>query len=197
MLKISNEQKDALKNILKSEENKNMIEALVSQVLNLEISNIQYEKTQRLNNIVEYQFNLEKMVGTTNNQNKIAIYFRIMKKEQIKEAIFCFWYLLHQEEKEIKKIEESSIINKVSITELGMQRYKNGVLLESKESSNNILEDGAEVYFIDFLKYVENCKNSNEEIGKWMEYIEPNSDDILLIGIKLNKEIKRKNKKII
>ena len=190
MLKISIEKENTLKDILKSEKNKKLIVDIISKIFNVEILDIKYIKTQKMKSLSEYEFSLIKMKGIISTKNSVDIYFKVVNKNQIKESIFCYWYLLYQEEKEQKKVDVDSIINNVSITELGTKKYQKGILLENKISNNNILEYGTEVHFIDFFKFVESCNKDYEKIEN--KYVKEGGEDILLIGLKLNQDLKNK-----
>ena len=72
----------------------------------------------------------------------------------------------------------------------GLESFAKSALLENKISNNNILEYGTEVHFIDFFKFVERCKKENEEIEN--KHVKEGGEDILLIGLKLNQDLKNK-----
>ena len=91
----------------------------------------------------------------------------------------------------------ASIINKVIISEIGIERYKNSVFLEIKDNNEHILEHGTEIHFMDFIKYIQKNKSSENQLGQWLKYIEPNNDDIFMIGIVLNEDIGRSNIRIV
>ena len=91
----------------------------------------------------------------------------------------------------------ATIINKVLISEVGMERYKNSVFLEIKDNDTDILKHGTEIHFIDFVKYIEKNKGEINNLDKWFKYLEKESEEILMVGIVLNKDIGRSNIKIV
>ena len=199
LIKSSNENTEILKNILKENENEPMINDLVTEVLGLRSKSIKYKTIKKFDTISEYEFNMVKATCDLEMENEIDLYFKFVKKDKIKESVFCYWCLLYEEalEKNNEKISMATIINKVMITEVGMERYKNSVFLEMKENETDILKHGTEVHFIDFEKYIENHKNNSNSLEDWNKYIDKESEDILMIGVVLNEEIGRSNIKII
>ena len=91
----------------------------------------------------------------------------------------------------------TTIINNVIISEVGMERYKNSVFLEIKDNATGILENGTEVHFIDFIKYINNHKGDDNSLDKWNKYLDKDCEDILMMGVILNKDMGRSNIRIV
>lgn len=199
MLKISNENSDMLKNVLLEEKNIPMVNDLVSTVLGLKIEKIKFQGVKKFETISEYEFSLIKASCDLKIEDTVDIYFKIIKKDKIKESLFCYWCLLYEEHlKNAKeKLNMSSIINNVVISEIGMERYKNSVFLEIKDNDIDILKYGTEIHFIDFIKYIGKHKSKENNLAEWIKYIDKDSEDILMIGVVLNKDIGRSNIKIV
>ena len=78
-----------------------------------------------------------------------------------------------------------------------MERYKKSVFLEIKDNTSKILENGTEVHFIDFIKYINNYKGDDNSLEKWNKYLSEESEDILMMGVVLNKNMGRSNIRIV
>ena len=113
-----------------------------------------------------------------------------LKNSSIKDSIFCYWFLIYEEEISDKKIhpEGDIFLNKVLISELTKKKYYQSVFLEIENNKGHILETGTEINFIEILKYLkeESCEGCEE----LKDYFEKMQDYVLLAGIKIN----RKNK---
>ena len=166
-----------------------MIITLLISVLNLDIIDFKFIDIKSLKNIAEYQFSLLKCVCTLSNLETLDIYLRIIKKGKIKESLFCYWYLLYEEQASnfSKKDIFSSIVNKASISDIYSEKYKNSVFLEIENNTSDILKFGTEVHFIDFVKYIEYNKTQKPELKNWLNYIDKSSSDFLMIGLVSNK----------
>lgn len=199
MIKISNENLNTLKDIIIDKKNKPMITDLVTKVIGLEIKDIEFDSIKKFENISEYQFSIIKTKCDIELENKVDIYFKVIKKDKIKESIFCYWCLLYEQALREKQDELtlSTIINKVVISEIGMERYKNSVFLEIKDNKLDILKNGTEIHFIDFIKYIEKHKDEENHLEEWLKYIDKDNEDILMIGVVLNKDIGRSNIQIV
>lgn len=80
------------------------------------------------------------------------------------------------------------VLNKVLISENMKEKYQQSIFLEIENNQTSILNTGTEVHFIDIIKYIEKNKETKDKLSKWVEYFEKESEDVLLIGIKLNQE---------
>ena len=199
MIKLSSENSNMLKDIMLDNNNSQMINDLVSSILGFDIKCVKFDSIKKFETISEYEFSCVKTKCILELEDEVEIYFKIIKKDKIKESLFCYWCLLYEEKtKEIKdKSSMITIINNVVISEVGMERYKNSVFLEVKDNNSNILEDGTEIHFIDFIKYIEKHKKEKESLQEWIKYLDKDSEDILMVGVVLNKEIGRSNIQIV
>lgn len=113
------------------------------------------------------------------------IYVKMIRKDRIKESIFCYWSLLYDEMfKNHEESEFTSIINKVRITETESEEYKHSVLLEIKENKWGILEYGSTIHLVKFEKYLNDTTIKKEKlITEWKKYIEEGNQDVLFIGV--------------
>ena len=188
-----------LKDILIDKNNIPMIKELVSSILGFKVNNVEYKSIISFETIAEYKFSMVKTSCNIEMLDNIEVYFKIIKKDKIKESLFCYWCLLFEEELKGTKQENymNTIINNVVISEVGMERYKNSVFLEIKDNELGILENGTEVHFIDFVKYIEKNKSKKNNLENWNRYLDKNNEDILMIGIVLNKDIGRSNIHIV
>ena len=199
MIKISYANSNMLKKIFKEKSNAPMINDLISEVLGLKVKETKFDSIKRFETISEYEFSLIKAICNLEMNDDIEVYFKVIKKDRIKESLFCYWCALYEEKFQEceKKSNMATIINNVVISEVGMERYKNSVFLEIKDNSMNILEYGTEVHFIDFMKYIENHQNKDNNLEDWIKYIDKDSEDILMMGVVLNKDIGRSNIQIV
>lgn len=199
MIKLSSENSDMLKDIFGDSKNTLMINDLVSSVLGLKVETIEFESIKKFETISEYEFSLVKTKCNLGMEDCVDIYFKIIKNDKIKESLFCYWCLLYEEKlKEMKQdFNMTTIINNVIISEVGMERYKNSVFLEIKDNTSGILENGTEIHFIDFIKYINNHKGDDNNLEKWNKYLSEDSEDILMMGVVLNKDMGRSNIRIV
>lgn len=199
MIQLSSEDSNTLKELLENKKNKQMIINLISKVLEFKIEDVNFKGIQKFENISEYEFSAIKTVCELENSEPIDVYFKIIKKDKIKESIFCYWCLLYEQELQEKKdkLTMSAIINKVQISEIGMKRYKNSVFLQIQNNKSDILKYGTEIHFIDLKKYIENNKNDENKLEEWLKYMGEENEDILMIGVVLNKNIGRSNIEIV
>lgn len=199
LIKVSSEDLINLKKVIKNEKNQDMVVNLVSEVLGLNVRSVKFDTIKKFENISEYEFSAIKVQCDLELEENVDVYFKIIKKDKIKESLFCYWCLLYEQAlKENKdKITMATLISKVLISEIGMERYKNSVFLEIKDNKTDILKYGTEVHFIDFIKYIEKHKSNNNDLEKWLKYIDGNSKDIFMMGVVLNKDIGRSNISIV
>lgn len=110
----------------------------------------------------------------------------MIKNSRIKESIFCYWCTIYEEELfKIKEIE--NIINKVLISELNKTKYHKRVFLTIENNQTQILETGTEINFIEIFNYIEEKKKEKNQLERLYKYFEKNNDDVLLVGIKMNR----------
>lgn len=102
-----NEKVNLLTKLVKNEE-KEVLKNLLSNVLNLNIEDIQYENNIHLNDISEYEFELVKVIITLKTNEKMEMYLRMVKNSKIKESIFCYWCAIYEEE--IVKLQKKKIL---------------------------------------------------------------------------------------
>ena len=119
------------------------------------------------------------------NETEKDLYIRMIRKDKIKESIFCYWSLLYDEKfKNYEESEFTSVINKVRITETENEEYKHSVLLEIKENKWGILECGSTIHLIKFGKYLNDKSiKKSKLINEWKKYIDEENQDVLFIGI--------------
>lgn len=139
-----------------------------------------------LANISEYEFELIKVKAKLENNEEIEMYLKMIKSNKIKESIFCYWCAVYEEELiKSKELQEAdTIINKVSISELNQTRYQKSIFLTIENNRTSILTTGTEVNFVDIIKYVDDNQNEKNQFNELYKYIDKESDDVLLVGIK-------------
>jgi len=142
-----------------------------------------------------YDFETIKLRILINNENNVEgefsdiiakdLYIKIIRKDRIKESIFCYWSLLYDDMfKNYEESEFSSVINKVRITETESEEYKHSVLLQIKENKWGILEYGSTIHLVKFQKYLnDNIIKKANFAKQWKKYIDEANQDVLFIGI--------------
>jgi len=157
---------------------------LLKNVTKLEIIDFEFEDLKNMGDSSGYDFAIIKLKVLTTNQ-EAKVYIKMIRKDKIKESIFCYWSLLYDEMfKNFEESEFTSVINKVRITETENEKYKHSVLLEIKENKWGILECGSTIHLVKFQKYLnDNTIKKSNSINEWKKYIEDDSQDVLFIGI--------------
>ena len=177
-----------LKQLVESEDNK-ILKQIFKDILKLNIKEIKYNKNIQLSNISEYEFELVKVNVILESGEDVEMYLKMIKNTRIKESIFCYWCSIYEEE--LLKAKESDnidiLINKVLISELDKTKYQKRIFLTIEENKTQILETGTEVNFIEISDYINEQKNEKNQFEKLYEYFEEQSEDILLVGIKMNR----------
>ena len=176
----------------------------------LNIKDIEFEDLKKMEDVSGYDFSVIKIkailektkindeTGLKNTKPEISenetftrkdteteIYIKMIKKDKIKESIFCYWSLLYDEKfKNYEESEFTSVINKVRITETESEENKHSVLLDIKENKWGVLEYGSTIHLVKFEKYLnENTMKKAKSINEWKKYIEEGSQDVLFIGV--------------
>ena len=177
-----------LKQLVESEDNK-ILKQIFNDILKLNIKEIKYNKNIQLSNISEYEFELVKVNAILESGEDVEMYLKMIKNTRIKESIFCYWCSIYEEELiKAKETENMDIlINKVLISELDKTKYQKRVFLTIEENKTQILETGTEVNFIEIADYINEQKNEKNQFEKLYEYFEKQSEDVLLVGIKMNR----------
>ena len=78
-------------------------------------------------------------------------------------------------------------INKVLISELDKTKYQKRIFLTIEDNKTQILETGTEVNFIEIIDYINEQKNEKNQYEELYKYLDKESDDVLLVGIKMNR----------
>ena len=179
---------EKLKILIESEE-KILLKQIFTDILKLEIKEINYNKNIHLKNISEYEFELVKINAILENNEEVEMYLKMIKNTRIKESIFCYWCSIYDEElMNVNESEEFEIcINKVLISELEKTKYQKRIFLTIENNRTKILETGTEVNFIEIADYIEEKKNDKNKYEQLYKYIDKESDDVLLVGIKMNR----------
>lgn len=177
-----------LKELIESDDNEK-IKEILNQVLLLEIKEIKYDTNLQLSNISEYEFELVKVKAVLKSNEEVEMYLKMIKNTRIKESIFCYWCSIYEEElMKAKELEDIDIfINKVLISELNETKYQKRIFLTIEDNKTKILETGTEVNFLEIADYIEEHKNEKNEYEKLYKYFDKQSDDVLLVGIKMNR----------
>lgn len=164
---------------------------LLNNLTNLKITDLEFEDLKDIGNGAEYNFMIIKLKVLIGNQTSESdcehkdLYIKMIRKDRIKESIFCYWTLLYEEMfKNHEKSEFTSIINKVRIKETENEENKHSVLLEIIENKWKVLEYGSTIHLVKLSKYLNNSKaDKSEQIHQWKKYIDNENQDVLFVGI--------------
>lgn len=170
-------------------ENNDKLKKILNAVLDLRLKEIKYDKNIQLSNISEYEFELIKVKAILETDEEVEMYLKMIKNTRIKESIFCYWCSIYEEElMKAKELENVDIfINKVLISELDKTKYQQRIFLSIEDNKTSILETGTEVNFIEIIDYIKEKQNEKNSYEKLYEYLDKQSDDVLLVGIKMNR----------
>ena len=129
-------------------------------------------------------------MATLENEDEVEIYLKMIKKSRIKESIFCYWCSIYDEElRKEKETEKKEVtLNKVLISELTKKKYMQSIFLEIENNRTQILETGTEINFLEIVNYINEQKNEINKYDSILKYFDENSNDVLLIGIKIKKD---------
>ena len=155
---------------------------LLKEITKLDIKDYEFKKLKNMETIEEYAFSMLKLEVILNDKTKQDIYIKLIRKDRIKESIFCYWCLLYDEKfKEYKESEFTTIINKVKIIETESEECKHTVSLNIKENKWGILEYGSDIHLVKLRKYLEEETN-NTNVLKWKKYLSDDSSDVLFVA---------------
>lgn len=164
---------------------------LLNDLTNLNITDFEFEDLKDIGDGTGYNFTTIKLKVLMVNPTSISdfehkdLYIKMIRKDRIKESIFCYWTLLYEEMfKSYEQSEFTSIINKVRIKETENEENKHSVLLEIMENKWKILECGSTIHLVKFSKYLNKADaEKSKQIYQWKNYIEDENQDVLFIGI--------------
>lgn len=145
-----------------------------------------------MQDISEYEFQLVKIKAQLETEDEVEMYLKMIKKGRVKESIFCYWCSIYEEEliKATEEAKQNAIINKVLITELNKKPYHQSVFLEIENNKLPILETGTEVNFLEILDYIKEYGTKANKYKELEKYFNKNNDEVLLIGIKMKRNMK-------
>lgn len=172
-----------------------MTTALLKDLTKLNIVDFEFEDLKNMEDSSGYDFSTIKLKATVdeeapnsdlqNIKKETDLYIKMIRKDRIKESIFCYWSLLYDEKfKNYEESEFTSVISKVKITETENEEYKHSVLLEIKDNRWGILECGSMIHLVKFAKFLNDktVKKSKLTDG-WKKHLEEGNQDVLFIGV--------------
>lgn len=182
-IKISSNNFSALLRVIIKE--KKMTVDLLNDLTKLNVIGFEFEDLKNMGDLSGYDFQIIKLKAFLENNTQTDLYIKMIRKDRIKESIFCYWSLLYDENfKNYEESEFTSVINKVRITETESEEHKHSVLLEIKENKWGILEYGSTIHLVKLEKYLnDKTIKKSESINEWKKYIEEGNQDVLFIGV--------------
>lgn len=165
------------------EQNKQMTIELLKKVTKLDIVDFEFKRLKTMENIEEYRFSIIKLQAILRDGTSREVYMKLVRKNRIKESIFCYWCLLYDEKfKGNQEKEYTTITNSVKIIERGSEEYKHTVSLNIEENQWGVLEYGSDIHLVKFQKFLEQEKE-NTDISRWKRYLPDDSQDVLFVGV--------------
>ena len=167
---------------------------LLKDLTQLDIQHIEFEDLKNMDVSSGYDFTIIKLKAIIGNgkedlnvsvENKKEIYIKTIRKDRIKESIFCYWSLLYDEKfKDFEESDFTSVINKVKITEIENQDYKHTILLEINDNKWEVLKDGSTIQLVKFFKFLNsNAIKKSELTNEWKKFVDEENQDVLFIGV--------------
>lgn len=170
--------------------NKQITIDLLKDLTKLDIIDFEFDDLRDMDDSSGYDFSVIKLKAILennkeDNHKEADLYIKMIRKDRIKESIFCYWSLLYDEKfKYYEESEFTSIINKVRITETESEDYKHSVLLEIKENKWGILEYGSTIHLVKLQKYLKDKTIKKSKLtNEWKKYLEEGNQDVLFIGV--------------
>ena len=159
---------------------------LLRDLTDLDIKDIEFEDLKNMDELSGYDFQVIKLKAIINDINiEKELYIKMIKKDRIKESIFCYWNLLYNERfKGYEKSEFMSVISKVKITEIVNQDYKHTVLLEINDNKWEVLKRGSTIQLVKFVKFLNSNTIEKSELTKeWSRFVDEENQDVLFVGV--------------
>ena len=167
--------------------NNNAKESLIkffNKINKFELKDIKYKGVEKFQSIVEYDFYVINLVGTTTLNVKKNIFIKIIKKGKIKESLFCICDLIYEKYFNNNTKEVIKKPKKVTIIEEENTESMNKVFLKFLGENLSQKEVNIEISFIEISKILEQTKKQNLLEKGWEKYIEINPKDIIIVGVK-------------
>ncbi len=185
-----------LENVLQKGENNKLAKELFSKILKLDVKELKFEKIINIDDVSDYKFGMAKLNATIEKDGNIGdtkVYTKVIRYDRIKEAIFCYWTLIYEEEfKNKSNVEMSNITKKVSIEELKLEEdHKKSVFLNIQNNNSEILQYGTELHFLDLQDYIREYSNDTNNLNKFNECFKLNNEEILLTSVIYTDKIHR------
>lgn len=170
-----------------AKENEKDIIEILNRITKAKIEKIEFYNSIGMNDLSDYNFNMSELTGITSDNRKAKIYMKKIKRNKIKESIFCYWTVLYEEYMRYRQYEEmKKIINKVSIGEIEKEEeFKKSVFLSIENNNSEFLKNGTTVHLVDIKEYINNFFSSYKSTNFWKKIEDMSNEDILLIGIVL------------
>lgn len=168
---------------MQSEETKDILIDFLEEVINIKFKQIIFNGIEEFKSIAEYDFYLLNFIGITDKNIKKEFFIKKIKKGKIKESLFCICDLAYDRFFDNDFRNNSEKPKKITILEKEEKiQYINKVTVNLFKGSLSNRQVSLEINFIDGIYLIEqNKKNKKKGLRK---YIEINSKEILIIGVK-------------
>ena len=182
-IKISSTNCETLSRVILMDQNKQMTIELLKKVAKLDIEDFVFKRLKTMENIEEYKFSIIILKVILRDGTSRDVYMKLVRKNRIKESIFCYWCLLYDEKfKGNQEKQYTTITNSVKIIERESEACKNTVSLNVEENQWGVLKYGSDIHLVKFQKFLEQEKE-NDVISRWKNYLLDDSQDVLFVGI--------------
>ena len=155
---------------------------LLKEITKLDIMDFEFKSLKNMETLEEYAFSMLKLEAILKDKTKQDVYIKLIRKDRIKESIFCYWCLLYDEKfKSYQESEFTTIINKVRIIEKESEENKHTLSLNIKENKLGVLEYGSDIHLVKLRKYLEE-ETENPNVLKWKRYLQDYNSDVLFVA---------------
>lgn len=146
------------------------------------IKSFHYCGIEKLNKVEEYNFYIIKIIGKTLNNEMQQILFRIIRKGQIRESLFCICALECEHYFIGDSNKQNKVIKKISIVEENINKVS--VNLYTNSNSKKNLKIKVDINFIKMSKFMNNEEKKEIDIKGWEKFSKLFEGKILVIGTK-------------
>ena len=136
-----------------------------------------FEDSEKSDNIMEYNFSTIDAEIFYDDGRKEQIAMKLIKGGKIREAIFCYWYLLYNEYLKSARGKNTFCIQKGIINQTRINSSCSCVLLTLNEDFNY----SAQINLIELKSFL----NENKKLERWVDSLGIEENDVLFIGKKL------------
>ena len=157
--------------------NTEMLNSLLMEILKVEVVETFDFKIEEYNDIGDDKLFKIIYFKIKTTEDIIDAYINIIQDKEIEENIFNCWSIVYQKETKIYDLEES--LNHMFLCIIKGYEHERIFYVGSKRREDFNLE----IYQLEFYKYLRSKIDTSIELAEWLEYLEEDNEDILIVGI--------------